>query len=135
MKYNFYHQDVLCFDYRRGTIVARVKKEDESDWERIREEYREKHIEETKDKYMLELYYGSDFLVGFYIDNNDDKTVQNEIKRLIESGYMDNCINGSEEMAEDFEEFLNEKFEKMESEKKSKNQIYNDSYKAQGKLN
>jgi hypothetical protein len=135
MKYNFYHQDVLCFDYRRGTIVARTKKEEDSDWDNVKDEHRQEYINKYKDKYMLELYYNADFLVGFYIDNNDDKTVQNEIKRLIESGYMDNCINGSEETAEDFEEFLYEKFEKMELEKKSKNKVYNESYKAQGKLN
>jgi hypothetical protein len=121
MKYNFYKQEFLCFDYRRGTIMAKTRKVDESDWEHILEEHRQKFIEETKNKYLLDLYYqpgrsDPDFLVGFYIDSGDDKTVQGEIKRLIESGYMDDCINCSEETAEDFEEFICEKMEKMDLE-------------------
>ena len=80
MKYNFYKQEFLCFDYRRGTIMAKTRKVDESDWEHILEEHRQKFIEETKNKYLLD------------------------------------CINCSEETAEDFEEFICEKMEKMDLE-------------------
>jgi hypothetical protein len=123
MKFRFYNKNYHCIDYRKGTILCEVEPFDPEDVDNIREEYKEKYLEEHLGKYDMSIYYQGhnsgviDLIVGFSIDDNSEKTIENEVKRLIMSGYIDDGINGIEQSQDEYEEYFWEKLHKEEMAK------------------
>jgi hypothetical protein len=117
MKFDFYSEKIVCLDYRRGTIIARTRKENESDWQGLCEEHRAEYIAEYGDKFLLEIYYVREgygivfYLVGTHIDFDDTSLVQKEIVNMIQCGYMDDCINVVEAEMDEWNAFLSETFD------------------------
>jgi len=115
MKFNFYNRNVVCCDYRRGTIQAFIE---EKDFDNIKEEYKQEMIEKYSDKYLVGFYYQEEnngiisHMVGYWIDSDDDVSIQEEIKKNIMSGYFDESINIIEKQAEEMEEWFCERMEK-----------------------
>jgi hypothetical protein len=123
MKFKFYNKKFVCIDYRKGTILCETEPFDPEEAEHIVEEYREKYIKENTGKFYLSVYYQEfnsgviDHIVGYYIDNDLDGCIEKEVKEMIESGYIDEGIDGIEKSHDEYEEYFWEKIHKEELSK------------------
>jgi alcohol dehydrogenase YqhD (iron-dependent ADH family) len=89
----------------------------------MNEKYREETTPENTGKFLLSVYYQEfdsgviDHVIGYYIDDNSEKTIQKEVEEMIMSGYLDDGIDGIEKSHEDYEVYFWETFQKEQQAK------------------
>lgn len=98
MNSGFYSKNVVCLDYRNGTIIASTSKS--------------KFNDNTKDKFLVQFhYYPKDYgiihhIVGIWIDDEEEETIKESMYGLFENDYFDDAIDGIEDEINEHEGFI-----------------------------
>jgi hypothetical protein len=119
MKFSFYDKKYTCLDYRLGKILCETHLISE-------EEYNERYLDEKSIPYSLVgsemfVYYqedGSDFIniiTSTYIEDEKPETIMGTLTNLLLSGFVDEQINFSNQIIEEFQSYIYETYNNEEN--------------------